>query len=162
MRLENAAVAVYDHHAGAAAAVRELQRAGFDMGKVSVMACDCDRGVAGYYVNGGRVRCWGRLGAFWSGLWDVLSGWAFFNIPDIGPVLVCGPLAEWVVAGLGNPVLFSGLSPIGAGIYSVGISRDEILRYEDDLRAGKYLVLVHGAAGEVARGKEVLERTAAH
>jgi hypothetical protein len=43
----------------------------------------------------------GRLGAFWSGLWEFLFGSAFFFwVPGVGPLLIAGPLANWIVAAL--------------------------------------------------------------
>ena len=33
------------------------------------------------------MQYWGKLGAFWGGIWGLLFGAAFFAIPGIGPVL---------------------------------------------------------------------------
>jgi hypothetical protein len=43
---------------------------------------------------------WGKSGAFWGGLWGMLSGSALFVIPGIGPLLAAGPLVAWIVAAL--------------------------------------------------------------
>jgi hypothetical protein len=85
-----------------------------------------------------------------------LTGWAFFAVPDLGPVLVTGPLAGWTVAILENAVVFGGLTALGAGLYNVGIPKETVLACEDALRAGGYVVLVHGATGEVSRAKAIL------
>jgi hypothetical protein len=61
-----------------------------------------------------------------------------------------------MVSALGNAAIFGGLTAFGAGLYSIGISKDEVLEYEAALRAGKYLVLAHGSAGEVSRAKGTL------
>ena len=52
-----------------------------------------------------------------------------------------------------------GLSAIGAGLYSIGIPKDSILRYELALKANKFLLLAHGTAGDVTRAKEILVTT---
>ena len=102
----NAAIAVYDNHSEAEDAVRELQKSGFDMKKLSVVGKDyhTDEHVVGYYNAGDRMKYWGKQGAFWGGFWGLLFGAAFFWVPAIGPVLVGGPLVAWIVAGLEDAV----------------------------------------------------------
>lgn len=77
----NAVVAVYDNHAAAQNAVEQLQKSGFDMEKLSIVGKDylTEENVTGYYNAGGRMKHWGKLGAFWGGLWGLLLGAAFFG-----------------------------------------------------------------------------------
>jgi uncharacterized membrane protein len=161
MTNENAIVAVYNDHGEAEEAVDQLKRAGFDMTKLSIVGKDyhTEENVVGYYNVGERMRSWGKTGAFWGGLWGLLFGAAFFVVPGIGPVLVAGPIAAWIVAALEGAAVVGGLSAIGAGLYSIGIPRDSILRYEVALKADKFLLIAHGTADEVAKAKETVERT---
>lgn len=158
MKDTNAVIAVYDNHAAAESAVKELQKSGFDMKKLSVVGKDyhTDEQVVGYYNAGDRMKYWGKLGAFWGGFWGLLFGSAFFWIPAIGPVLVGGPLVAWIVAALEDAVVIGGLSAIGAGLYSIGIPRDSIVSYEAALKAGEYLVVAHGTSGETAKARKIL------
>src|SRR5271166_6331406 len=153
-----AVVAVYDTHEEVEAAVKELQRGGFDMKKLSVVGKDyhTDEQVVGYYNAGDRMKYWGKWGAFWGGLWGLLFGAAFFWVPGIGPVLVGGPLVAWTVAGLEGAVVVGGLSAIGGGLYSIGIPKDSIVKYETAVKAGKYLIVAHGTAGEAAKARDIL------
>src|SRR5271165_5558183 len=161
MTNENAVVAVYNSHVQAEEAVDQLKRAGFDMKKLSIVGKDyhTEENVVGYYNTGDRMKYWGKWGAFWGGIWGLLFGAAFFFVPGIGPVLVAGPLSAWIVAGLEGAVVVGGLSAIGAGLYSIGIPKDSILRYEVALKADKFLLIAHGTAEEVAKAKETIERT---
>ena len=154
----NAVIAVYDNHAAAEDAVKELQKSGFDMKKLSVVGKDyhTDEHVVGYYNAGDRMKYWGKLGAFWGGFWGLLFGAAFFWVPAIGPVLVGGPLVAWIVAGLEDAVVVGGLSAIGAGLYSIGVPRDSIVTYETALKAGQYLVVAHGTSAEAAQARNIL------
>lgn len=154
----NAVIAVYDNHAGAEDAVKELQKSGFDMKKLSVVGKDyhTDQQVVGYYNAGDRMKYWGKWGAFWGGFWGLLFGAAFFWVPAIGPVLVGGPLVASIIAGLENAVVVGGLSAIGAGLFSIGIPKDSIVTYETAIKAGEYLVVAHGTADEAARAKNIL------
>jgi len=101
--------------------------------KLSVVGKDyhTDEKVVGYYNAGDRMKYWGKWGAFWGAFRALLFGAAFFWVPAIGPVLVGGPLAAWIVAGLENAVVVGGLSVIGAGLYSIGIPRDSIVTLRD-------------------------------
>jgi uncharacterized membrane protein len=157
----NAVVAVYPTHQGAEEAVVELQRAGVDMRTLSIVAKDThtDEHVVGYYNTGDRMKYWGKTGAFWGGFWGLLFGSAFFAIPGIGPVLVAGPLVAWIVGALEGAAVFGGLSAVGAGLYSIGIPKDSILRYEMALKTDKFLLMVHGAAREVETARAILENT---
>jgi uncharacterized membrane protein len=157
----NAAVAIYDTHSQAEEAVKELQRSGIDMKKLSIVGKDyhTDEQVVGYYNTGDRMKYWGKLGAFWGGLWGMLFGAAFFAIPGVGPVLVAGPLVAWIVGALEGAVVVGGLGAIGAGLYSIGIPKDSVVKYETAVKSDKFLVLVHGTADEVAKAKDILQTT---
>ena len=163
MSKNNAVVGVYDSHTKAEASIKELQRSGFDMKKLSIVGKDyhTEEHVIGYYNAGDRMKVWGKLGAFWGGLWGMLFGSAFFLIPGIGPIMVFGPLVGWIVAALEGALVVGGLSALGAGLYSIGIPKDSIVKYETALKSDKFLVIAHGTADEVAKAKSILETTGA-
>ena len=102
------------------------------------------------------MKHWGKLGAFWGGLWGLLFGAAFFWVPGIGPVLIGGPLVAWIIAALEGAVVVGGLSAIGAGLFSLGIPKDSIVQYESAVKAGKYVVVAHGTAQDVAKARDIM------
>jgi len=161
MSEKNAVVAIYENHAQAEDALKELQRSGFDMKRLSIVGKDyhTEEHVVGYYNAGDRMKRWGKSGAFWGGIWGLLIGSAFFAVPGIGPVLVAGPLVSWIIGALEGAVVVGGLSAIGAGLYGIGIPKDSIVQYESAIKADKFLLLAHGATDEVERAKEIM-RTA--
>jgi uncharacterized membrane protein len=161
MTKNNSVVAIYPSHTAAEAAIKELQQSGFDMKKLSIVGRDyhTDEHVVGYYNVGDRMKYWGKMGAFWGGLWGFLFGSAFFFIPGIGPLVVAGPLVSWIVGALEGAVVVGGLSALGAGLYSLGIPKDSILQYETALKTDKFLLIAHGSADEITRAKEILSRT---
>src|SRR5271157_2151982 len=133
----NAVVAIYDSHSQAEEAVKELQKSGFDMKKLSIVGKDyhTEEQVVGYYNTGDRMKYWGKTGAFWGGLWGMLFGAAFFAIPGLGPILVAGPLVAWIVGALEGAAVIGGVSAIGAGLYSLGIPKDSVVKYDTALKA---------------------------
>ena len=161
MSKNNSVVAIYPSHTAAEAAIKELQKSGFDLKKLSLVGRDyhTDEHVVGYYNVGDRRKVWGKTGAFWGGVWGLFFGSAFFWVPGLGPLLVAGPLVSWIVGALEGAVVVGGLSAIGASLYSLGIPKDSILQYETDLKAGKFVLLAHGSVDDVARAKDILTRT---
>lgn len=160
---KNAMVAVYKTHIEAETGIKELQKAGFSMNKLSIVGKDyhTDESVVGYYNTGDRMMYWGKLGAFWGGIWGLLFGSAFFMIPGFGPILVAGPLVVWLVGALESAVVVGGLSALGAGLYSIGIPKDSVVKYETAIKAGKFIIIAHGTADEVANAKKIIDDTEA-
>jgi hypothetical protein len=161
MTKNNAVVAIYTSHVEAEAAVKKLQQSGFDMKQLSIVGRDyhTDENVVGYYNAGDRMKYWGKTGAFWGGIWGLLFGSAFFLVPGIGPLVVAGPLVAWIVGALEGAVIVGGLSAIGAGLYSLGIPKDSILRYETALQTGKFVLVAHGSAEETAQAQKIINST---
>jgi hypothetical protein len=161
MAKENAAVAVYNTHTEAEVAIKELQKSGIDMKKLSSLGKEyhAEENVVGYYNAGDRMKFWGKLGAFWGGLWGLLFGSALFFIPGIGHIVALGPVGGMIVGALENAVIVGGLSALGAGLYSVGIPKDSIIKYETAVKADKFLVIVHGTEEEVNKAKEIINST---
>jgi uncharacterized membrane protein len=154
-------VAIYDTHEQAEHAIKELQEAGVDMKSLSIAAkgTHTDEHVVGYYNAGDRMKYWGKIGAFWGGFWGLLFGSAFFAIPGLGPILVAGPLVAWIVGALESAVAVGGVSAIGAGLVSIGIPKDSVVKYDVALKTDKFLLLVHGTPEAVDKAKNIIEGT---
>jgi uncharacterized membrane protein len=163
MSEKNSVVAIFESHTQAEDAVRELQKSGFDMKKLSIVGKDyhTDEHVVGYYNAGDRMMYWGKLGAFWGGLWGMLFGSAFFFVPGLGPLLVAGPLVTWIVGALEGAAVMGGLSALGAALVSIGIPKNSVLQYEAKVKAGKFLLILHATPEEVERAKDRLDDTQA-
>ena len=159
MSATNSVVAVYDTHKQAEIAVKALQHAGVDMKSLSIAGRDMhnDEHVIGYYNAGDRMKYWGSVGAFWGGFWGLLFGSALFAIPGLGAILVAGPLVSWIVGGLEGAVVVGGVSAIGAGLMSIGIPKDSVIKYEVALKTDKFLLIVHGTQDAVYNARFILD-----
>jgi uncharacterized membrane protein len=159
MSKKDVTVAIFNTHTEADQAIKELQKSGYDMKKLSIVGKDyhTEEDVVGYYNTGDRMKKWGKIGAFWGSLWGILFGSAFFMIPGIGPIVMGGPLVAAIVAGLEGAITIGGLSALGAGLYSIGIPKDSVIKYETAIKADKFLVIAHGTADEVAKAKKILD-----
>jgi uncharacterized membrane protein len=158
MSEHNAVVGIFISHTEAETSIKELQKAGFDMKKLSIVGKDyhTEEHVVGYYNAGDRMKVWGQRGAFWGGFWGLLFGSALFVIPGLGSLVVFGPLVGWIVGALEGAVVVGGLSALGAALYSIGIPQDSIMQYESALKSDKFLVLAHGTVGQVDQARSIL------
>ncbi|WP_394776162.1 general stress protein [Flavobacterium sp.] len=158
MKNTNTLAAFYATHLKAETAIKKLEKSGFDMTKLSIIGTDyhTDETVTGYYTVGDRMKKWGSFGAFWGGFWGLLFGSAFFFIPGLGPLLVAGPLVSAIIGALEGAALLGGSSVIAAALVSLGISNHDVLKYETEIKAGKFMLLVHGSKIQTENARKVL------
>jgi uncharacterized membrane protein len=155
----NSVVAIYGQHQTAENAVKELKNGGFDIKKLSIIGRDfqTDDHVVGFYNTGDRMKYWGGMGAFWGGLWGLLFGAAVLFVPGIGPVVAAGSVVSWIIAGLEGAAVVGGLSALGAALFSVGIPKNSVIKYETSIKAGKFVLIAHGTAEEVEHARSILQ-----
>jgi hypothetical protein len=160
---QSSAVAIYNTHTDAEAAVEELQTAGIDMKLLSIVGKDyrTEDHVVGYYKTGERLKYWGKLGAFWGEIWGLLEGEAFFWMPGVGPILVGGPLVSSIVGALEGAKVHPGLTALGSALHAMGMPKTNVISYESALKANKFLLVVHGTNGEASKASEILRKTEA-
>jgi hypothetical protein len=142
--------------------VKTLQRAGFDMKKISIIGKDyeTEEHVIGFLNAGDRAKIFGRLGAFWGGLIGVLFGSALIFVPVVGHLVILGPLAATLFSGLQGAVVAGGVSALAGALMSIGIPKDSVLRYETALKANHFVLMVHGDSRDLARARDVLKSSA--
>jgi uncharacterized membrane protein len=150
---------LYDTHEQAEQAVEELQSIGYNMQQLSIVGqgVHTEERVVGYYNLGDRMLNWGGTGAFWGSIWSLLFGSAFFLVPGVGPLLLAGPLVAALLLALEGAVAGGTLSALAGALVSIGIPENTVLNYETEIKAGKYLLVAHGPAAEVARARQLLD-----
>ena len=159
----NSVVAVFGQHSAAEHAIRALKTANFDIKRLSIIGRDfhTEDNVVGFYNTGDRMKYWGKLGAFWGGVWGLLVGAAVLFIPGVGPIIVAGSVVTWIAAALEGALVVGGLSALGAGLYSLGIPKDSIVKYETSVKAGKFILIADGSAEEVEKARGILQTAGA-
>ena len=68
----------------------------------------------------------------------------------------------WIVGALEGAVLTGGITALGAGLYSIGIPKNSVMKYETEVKNGKLLLVAHGTADEVERARDLLHDTRAN
>jgi hypothetical protein len=51
------------------------------------------------------------------------------------------------------------LGALGAALFSIGIPKDSVVKYQTALTTDQFLVIAHGTAAEVAKAKDIIEST---
>jgi hypothetical protein len=148
--IKNSTIAVYSTNVEALAATILLRKAAYDGEHVSVIGKGVKetRQVHGWIPHGSRAGSFGGWGELWGGL----SGWlvlGFFWLPGIGWVAAAGWLAQTLVG--------SGISAGLGALTGLAVPVDEVPAYENELKADRYLVIVHGDSQSVERAHAILE-----
>ncbi len=151
-------VTVYDTHIEAEAAIRAIEKSGFDMTKVSVVGKNykIQAETVGYHSTGIGLEACDETGSFWGSMFGPVSFW----VPGIGPLLAAGPIVAWIVGAQECFVIVGGLSVLGTALFSLGIRKHKVSEYETQIQAGKFVVIAHDAQDELANSKAALEAPA--
>ncbi len=159
----DAVVATFSRHHEAEAAVRRLVDSGVDMTHFSIIGKGyySEDKIVGFYNAGDRIKFWGANGAMWGALWGLLFGGMMLTIPVIGHVMVVGQLSSIVLGAVEGAVLGGGLSALGAALFSIGVSKDSVIEYEQVVKADGYLIVGHGHGDEMERAKTILQTAGA-
>ena len=128
------------------------------MKKLSIVGKDfhTEEHAVGFYTAGDRMMFWGGQGAFWGSLWGMLFGGALFLIPGIGPIVAMGPVVGWLAGALEGAVVGGTMGIFAAALTSLGVPDDQIVKYETEVKSGKFLVFARGTVGEIERAHGIL------
>jgi hypothetical protein len=148
-------VAVYDSLSAAEGALMVLKHSGVPSEQVSLMAKQVKGSVPEEQAleMGDRAEKDATTGAGVGALVGLLAGAPLLAIPGVGPILAAGPIATALTGGIVGGFLGS--------MQGWGVQSDRAESYEDKVRAGKVLVIVHGEPRDVAQAVRLLQTTPA-
>ncbi|KIE58581.1 permease [Methylacidiphilum kamchatkense Kam1] len=153
--------AVYHSLEDAEKALKSLEQNQFPLTRVSILAQDLssERKVHGYVTAGDIAKTGATIGGWVGGLFGILVGAAFVWVPGFGPLIVAGPLSAALLGGL-EGLVAGGVAGAALGFLSgLGIEKKHILKFEEHLKAGKYLLVIRGTEEEIERAKKIIEAT---
>jgi hypothetical protein len=158
---EQSVVGIYTHIDSAEDAVKKLGEGGFPIDHVSIIAKDLgsEKKVHGFVTSCDVAKASAKTGAWVGGIFGLLVGAAFIWVPGVGPLIVAGSLTAALAGGLEGAVAGAAVSGVLGWLAALGISKQHILKYEEYVKAGKYLVIAHGSADEVAKARQILQGT---
>jgi hypothetical protein len=156
-------IAVYPDHASAEDAVRRLQADGIDMKNVSIIGKDFQavEKPLGFVTPGSVAKDGAKVGAWSGGLFGLLIGAAFLIVPGVGPVVIAGPLAAALLGGAEGALGGAAFGGLMGALVGLGVSKDKAIRYESEVKAGKFLVTLQGDAAQIERARYFVDNDAA-
>jgi hypothetical protein len=150
-------IATYPDHAAAEDAVRRLQQEGIPMQHLSIIGKDfqaVDKPL-GFITSGDVAQSGAKVGAWTGGLFGLLVGAAFLILPGIGPVVIAGPLAAALLGGFEGALAGAAFGGLTRALVGPGVSKDQAIRYESQVKAGKFLVTLQGDRPQIQRAKSL-------
>jgi hypothetical protein len=155
---QSSAADFFDSHVQAGGAIHALQEEHFDLRKLSILGKDfqTEERPLGPCNGTGAMTFSGKSAVLWRELWGRLSGAGVFLVPDVGEVLVLGPLAASLADACERPPPGAGVGVVGAALVATGLSRRSAAVIEDAVRAGKFAIAVQGSAAEVGDALQTL------
>jgi hypothetical protein len=151
-------IASYRNHMAAEAAVRRLSRGGLPINQISIIGRNFEthEDIQGFYRPADAAIEGAGQGAWFGGIFGLMLGaFGFFILPVIGGLMIIGPLAGLVAGAIGG----AGVGALINALMTMGVSRDQALKYQERLQAGEFLVVLHGSADETAHAREILDDT---
>jgi uncharacterized membrane protein len=157
-RVTSRAVAVYPDHASAEQAVRRLLKEGFPMKDVSIVGRDFQvtEEPIGFINTGDFAAVGASTGAWVGGIFGLLIGAAFLVLPGVGPVIIAGPLSAALLGGLEGALAGAALGALTGALVGLGIPKNQALKYEAQVKAGKFLVVARGTPEQIERARTIL------
>lgn len=159
--MTNSVVGIFNSLGDAEDAVDSLGEGHFPIRQVSVVAQDLstERQVHGYITTGDIAKTGASAGAWMGGLFGVLLGAAFIWVPGFGPLVVAGPLAASLIGGVEGAIAGAAGGGLLGVLFGWGISKEHILKYEEIVKGGKYLVIANGTEEQVRQAHAILDKT---
>jgi hypothetical protein len=166
-------MAFYPDAEQAEAGLKTLMSEDVPMDRVSLLGRASSSGddpLGVYYPNvGERMQGWGKMGAFWGGLWGLLTGAAgMFLVPGLGPLLAGGPVVQALVGAAGGAAVTGGVmagagaaSELTVAIHRMGVPDERLEETRARLARGEHLLMLIAAADESEGWNALLQETGA-
>lgn len=152
-------VAIYDSHEKALSAVKLLSKARFPLNQVSII------GKAEIIDNDLHIQSLESIknapvliGAGAGVITGLLTGIGVFSIPGFGFLYGAGALIG-IIAGFDFGLIGGGLVSV---LVRIGIDKESVVRYEEHLHEGKFMLVVNGTLDDIKKAEYELHTDGTH
>ena len=144
--------------AQAEVAVKHLSDGKFPINQISIVTQNIEttKQVHGFITAGDIASQGLSSGAWMGGFFGLLIGAAFLWIPGVGPLFAAGPFAVALLGGVEGMVAGAAGGGLLGALLGWGISKEHIIKYEADIKGGKYLVVANGDEIQVELARTIL------
>jgi len=158
---DKSTVAVYETLEQAEHAVRRLNDGHYPIEQISIVAqnLETEKEVHGFITAGDVAKQGAGTGAWFGGIFGLLMGGAVLFVPGVGLLVVAGSLAAVMLGAAEGAAVGATAGALLSALAGWSVSREHIIKYEDHIKSGKYLVVAHGNDEEVERARGILGGT---
>jgi uncharacterized membrane protein len=144
-------------------AVKHLIDQKFPKNQISIVTqnIETEKQIHGYVSVGDVAKETSATGAWLGGLFGLLAGAAFIFVPGVGPLIVAGPFAAALLGGAEGVLVGATSGGLLGALLGWGVSREHILKYEESIKTGDYLVIANGDEAQVSQARSILDGTTA-
>ena len=161
---QQSVVHIYQNLEEAEGAVKLLSDKKFPINQISIVTQNIEttKKVHGF-ITAGEVAAQGASSGAWvGGFFGLLVGAAFIWVPGVGPLFVAGPFAAALLGGVEGIVAGATGGGLLGALFGWGISKEHILKYEEVIKGGKYLVIANGDEAQVNQAHTILDGATIH
>lgn len=153
-------IGVYETHAQALEALHELKIQNFPVSKVSILGQADVKNAHSQADDAEISKQAGKgvgIGILTGSTLGILTGAGVFAIPGLGFLFGAGALVG-ALAGLDFGLIGGAI----AGALSIGLHKEHHEKYDQYLKEGKFLLIVHGSVEEAEQAKNILHQHGKH
>ncbi len=159
MEFLNSTVGIYDSHKKAIVAVRKLQEEGFSVDNISLVGSAKIKDDHLHVTETETVlETTTAIGSVFGTILGTLAGLSLVAVPGLGVLYAAGAMIG-AAGGFSIGTASGGLAGV---LLSLGIGKDGILLYNEHLKEGKVMVVLHGTKEEVHNAHLILDQTEHH
>jgi hypothetical protein len=151
-------VAVYPDHTTAEHAVRHLHEAGFPLDELSIVGRNIQETEkpTGLVSRGDYVKAGAETGALFGWLFGLCVGAGFLVLPGLGLVVVAGPISAALLASIEGGAAGAVVGSLAGALIGWKVPKERALKYETQVKGGKFLIVVRSTPAVVARAQNLL------
>ncbi|MDI9637077.1 hypothetical protein QM565_15090 [Geitlerinema splendidum] len=140
-------------------AVNKLIEQKFPANQISIVTQNmrAEKQIHGFVTAGDIAKEGAATGAWVGGLFGLLMGAAFIFVPGVGPLVVAGPFAAALLGGVEGALAGAAGGGLLGALAGWGISKEHILKYEEVIKGGHYLLIANGNEEQVAQARAILD-----
>ena len=150
-------IGIYDTHEIAVGAIKELQKADFPFDQLTIMG-QSELVDSRAQLKSSLVEKEITIGGVVGSILGALNGVGIFLVPGLGFLVGWGVLIGGFV-GFEAGILGGGIVAV---LTSIGIEITGATKYEEHLKAGKFMIIIQGSQREVDFAKSILEAYEGH
>lgn len=151
-------VAVYSNHTAAEHAIRHLCEAGFPLEQLSIVGREVRQTEEpiGRHYRGNYIEVAAETGAFVGFLSGLAIGVGFLILPQLGPILIAGPLAAALLGGVEGGTAGAVVGGLAGALIGWQVPKERAITYETHVKGGKFLIVVRSTPAVVTHAGELL------